>query len=133
MRNNIAYRLGGAISFSDLALPIVLRGVIIENNRAIVGGAIYGSALQNVTISSSNGNPVIFGNASDPAFSESPYDPEGDAPTIIRNNLASVGGGIFYEPGDSLFFTLRVRSQILKVEKMCRLGMPCSLRIEQRR
>ena len=87
VRDNTANRgSGGGIWSMNTDEQIVLRGVLIEGNRAVVGGGgVSFLGAQNVTITSSNGRP-----------------------TIIRNNTAAVGGGILYEAGDTSFYRLRV-------------------------
>ena len=87
IRNNIAYRYGGAIRFFSISAVVILRGVVIENNRALTGGGIACLALTSLIVRDDD-----------------------DQRSIFRNNTAAIGGGLYYEPGHAILFIIRVPS-----------------------
>ena len=73
----------------------MLRGVVFENNKALVGGAIAATGLSDFLLTS-----------------------DGRADTIIRNNTACVGGGMHFEPGQTAYFRATV-------SQSCATSMQC--------
>ena len=67
--------------------PFMLRGVMFENNRALVGGGLDIYAVKNLTITSFQGQRTVF-----------------------RNNHASVGGGLRFETAETIIFAFTVRT-----------------------
>ena len=86
IRNNTAYGIGGGLTITSQSMTVAFRDMLIEDNRAIVGGGIDILDAPNVTFATDDGRPVI-----------------------IRNNIAAVGGGVQYLPGSHAFSTLNVR------------------------
>ena len=93
IRNNTAFRHGGALRGNEINGKVSIRGVLVEGNRALAGGGI--AFLQTV-------NAVITS------------DSEGQ-PTIIRGNIAGIGGGLYYEPGPAFLIVFRVGALSLSV------------------
>ena len=86
VRNNTAYRSGGGFSIENPSPQTAFRGVVIENNRALLGGGLELISLSNLSLTS-----------------------YGSRPAIIQNNTAAVGGGIHYVAGRFAFFVMNAR------------------------
>eukprot|EP00210_Caulerpa_lentillifera_P002964 g2830.t1 len=87
LRGNVAFRQGGGFMCFLPNDAIWFRGAIFEENQAVVGGAIAYANAGNLTLLDYNGFPTKF----------------------IRN-LASVGGGIYYEEGHIIFVWIHMNN-----------------------
>ena len=88
IRNNTAYRgNGGGLRILNTDDEVLLRGIRVENNRAVAGGGMSILGASHVSVTSSDSQR-----------------------TIIESNTAAVGGGIDYETGESfsVWFTVRM-------------------------
>ena len=109
IRNNTAFRYGGGFRAFNVAASVVMRGVVIEGNTALAGGGIAILALTGLTITDDNGKP-----------------------SIIRDNIAAVGGGLYYEPGHSVLLLITVgafesSSIVSGACAACSVGKQCLL------
>ena len=85
IRNNTAYRGGGGLRIDNTQQRTVIRGVLFEDNRSLLGGGVMIDDVMNINFTSFDGHP-----------------------TVIRQNMAAVGGGVYYEPGRVTFLRLNV-------------------------
>ena len=88
-RDNVAMRSGGAMTIQESTGVAVLHGLLIENNRAYVGGGMHIASV------------VAFYVVSDDL-----------RPTIFRNNTAVTGGGLYFRAGLYPLLLLQVKCTI---------------------
>ena len=88
LRSNTALRSGGGMRIQECSGPIILRGVEVLNNWAVVGGGVSMLGVSILKVTSSEVADTVFG-----------------------NNIAAVGGGFLFEPGEEIRFELLVSTQ----------------------
>eukprot|EP00210_Caulerpa_lentillifera_P004303 g4106.t1 len=93
-RHNLAIRYAGALRAYSTLLPIVVRGVLFENNTALIGGAI----------SSHSGMELVL-------------DKYNGVPTRLINNSAILGGGLFRHRGILIHEHLLIRNTVFRNNK----------------
>ena len=81
--------MGGGIRAEDTGEDVELRGITVEDNRSPVGGGAVFRSLSNVTVTSHNGRPTVF-----------------------RNNTSLAGGGLLYDCGNTIIYTITVRCAV---------------------
>ena len=86
IQNNTAFRHGGGLRGNEINGKVLIRGVLIEGNRALAGGGIALLRTVNTNITTD----------------------DNEQPTIIRGNTAGIGGGLYYEPGRAYLIVFRV-------------------------
>ena len=109
LRNNTALRSGGGLEINNIVKPVIVKGVRVENNRALLGGGIAVISLMNFTIT---GDGV-------------------EKPSVIKDNLASTAAGLYIEPGHEVFFSVGVSPTLDPITKQVELDMPgrkCNVR-----
>ena len=87
VRNNVALRSGGGFEIDDVAEPVILKGVQVEGNTALMGGAVSVLAVMNITITADD-----YGRES-----------------VVESNTAVTGAGVYVGPGHDLFLAVTVR------------------------
>ena len=112
IRNNTALRSGGGLEVNDVLEQVVVKGVKIEGNKALMGGALATLAVMNFTMTADD-----YGGRS-----------------VIEGNTAATGGGIYLEPGQDVFPTIAVSALnnlwAPQAVNLVSLGRECNVRVQ---
>lgn len=110
VQNNTAYRYGGGVHLTNIGGSVTFRGITLAGNKALAGGGVSCSAILNITMTSDTNLPTVFENRTVEGSDRRTPVPTGANPTVIQNNTASVGGGMYYEPGHDILLIVTVRA-----------------------
>ena len=108
IQNNTAYRYGGGVHLTNIGGPVTFRGITVVGNKALAGGGVSCSAILNITMTSDTNLPTYFENLTVDGSDRRMPVQTGANPNMIQNNTASVGGGMYYEPGHDILLVVTV-------------------------